>query len=277
MPSCICCGGNSLNRTYANLLRCPNCGHICANTSLTDAEMEELYSDQYFKGEEYGDYIADKPVLQRNFGARIKNMLKHLGDLKQLSLFEVGCAYGFFLEVARPLFARVRGIDLSESIVSYGRTELGVDAAAGNFLEMPAESNQVDVVCLWDTIEHLRTPELFTAHAARLLRPGGYLFMTTGDIASLNAKWRRENWRLIHPPTHLHYFSPRSISELLQRQGFEIREISHVGFYRSVGNTFANLLRGKKKSRWFVRLSRLRMCYYLNLYDIMFVVACKKG
>lgn len=275
-PSCICCGRNSLSNTYANLLRCPDCGHVCANTSLSDSEMEALYSDQYFHGKEYGDYIGDKAVLQRNFRARIKNVQKHLKNTKALSLFEVGCAYGFFLDVARPFFSRVRGIDLSESIVSYGRTQFGIEAASGNFLDVPPETNADDVVCLWDTIEHLREPEMFTAHAAKLLRSGGYIFLTTGDIASLNARWRKGKWRLIHPPTHLHYFSPQSISTLLKRQGFEICEISHVGFYRSIGNTFANLLREKKAPAWLAGLLGIRLCFYLNLYDIMFVAARKK-
>ena len=238
--------------------------------------MEALYSDQYFRGKEYGDYIADKIVLQRNFSNRIKQMQQRLPDLSALSLLEVGCAYGFFLEAAKPYFRQVRGVDLAEGVVEYGRTQLGVEAIAGNFLELDETSFRSDVVCMWDTIEHLRSPDAFTSKAARLIPEGGFLFLTTGDVSSINARWRREKWRLIHPPTHLHYFGKASITALLERQGFDICEISHVGFYRSLGNTFSNLLRRAPSSSRYQWLFKLRFCFYLNLYDIMYVVARKR-
>ena len=60
---------------------------------------------------------------------------------------------------------------------------------------------------MWDTIEHLKRPDLFVQKAAADLRPGGLIALTTGDIGSLNARLRGARWRMIHPPTHLHYFS----------------------------------------------------------------------
>jgi predicted TPR repeat methyltransferase len=196
--------------------------------------------------------------------------------MKHLSLFEVGCAYGFFLEIAKLYFASTRGIDLCESIIDHAQAQLGVQASSGNFIEIQPESNQVDVVCMWDTIEHLRSPEQFTAHAAKLLAPGGHLFLTTGDISSINAQLRKANWRLIHPPSHMHYFSRNSIRVLLESQGFEIREICYVGFYRSLSNTVANLCRGSKLTSLINYTSRSRLCYYLNLFDIMFIAARKR-
>jgi hypothetical protein len=63
--------------------------------------------------------------------------------------------------------------------------------------------------------------ELLEIVASRDLEPGGLLALTTGDIGSLNARLRGSNWRMIHPPTHLHYFSVQSITSLLKRHGID--------------------------------------------------------
>ena len=58
--------------------------------------------------------------------------------------------------------------------------------------------------------------------------------MTTGDLDSWVARTRGSKWRQIHPPTHLHYFSGKTLSRLLCRYGFEIQYLGTEGVYRSV-------------------------------------------
>ena len=64
--------------------------------------------------------------------------------------------------------------------------------------------------------------------------------ITTGNIESLNSKIFGENWRLIHPPTHLHYFSYNSIKTLLEKNNFKIIHFEHCGYYRSLKFIFIN-------------------------------------
>ena len=56
------------------LLKCPKCGHGWANLQLDQAYLQELYAENYFKGEEYADYLADKEILQLNFAKRTKQI-----------------------------------------------------------------------------------------------------------------------------------------------------------------------------------------------------------
>ena len=39
-----------------------------------------------------------------------------------------------------------------------------------------------DLVVMWDVIEHVKEPASLMKQIARVLRPDGYLAMTTGDI-----------------------------------------------------------------------------------------------
>jgi SAM-dependent methyltransferase len=271
---CCCCQSNEIFPTYADLFRCKKCNHVFANVNLSDAELNDLYSEKYFCGEEYGDYAKDRDIIEKNFNARI-NQILCLTKLEDKVVFEVGCAYGFFLNLIKKHAKQVSGIDISVDAVKHAKNNLLLNATTQDYLSPGFTTTPPDIICMWDTIEHLRNPDKFVEKSSSILSSGGFLFLTTGDIQSINARYKREKWRLIHPPTHLHYFSKTSINALLTANGFELIHFSHPGFYRSFGSTFINLTRGKKYNFIGNILGRIRASYYLNLYDIMFVCARK--
>jgi len=82
--------------------------------------------------------------------------------------------------------------------------------------------NSVDVITMWDVIEHLLEPQKYMELAKDILRPDGLLCITTGDIGSLDGRFRREQWRMIHSLTHLHYFSRDTLRLLLEKNGFTV-------------------------------------------------------
>lgn len=132
---------------------------------------------------------------------------------------------------------------------------------------------------MWDTIEHLRQPEQYIEKISKQMASGALLAITTGDIGSLNARLRKEQWRLIHPPTHIHYFSKQSIATMLNNYGFDVVYNQYCGFYRSVDNIAYNIfVLRHKQPKLYKLLKSLRLTeldFYLNLYDIMYVIAKK--
>jgi 2-polyprenyl-3-methyl-5-hydroxy-6-metoxy-1,4-benzoquinol methylase len=278
--TCLVCGGRYSPSRLPGLLQCQSCGFITANLKLSHEELERLYSSAYFSGEEYNDYVAERTLIERHFRQRLRVLAGHVDAPQSAALFEVGCAYGFFLHVAQGEFKSVAGIDISTDAVTYAREQLQLEAVAGDFATFPLQ-RQVDVVCMWDTIEHLADPDIYVRRAAEILRPGGYLAITTGDIGSLTARLRGGKWRQIHPPTHLHYFSRRTLTQLLEREGLTVRYVSHDGMYRSAETmayiTLAIKHRQRKLFEALKRSGLLNWSLYLNLYDILFVIAQKTG
>lgn len=276
---CVVCSSSSAGRYYAGLVACTNCGHVCADFDLSDEELLDLYSENYFFGEEYSDYIADKNALQKNFKLRLKILQRFLISGRHKSLFEIGCAYGFFLDMARNYFETVSGIDISENGVCYARDHLGLNVLHGDLTKHDLNNQRFDVVCLWDTIEHLRCPHLYLEKISRHMDSGSLLTITTGDIQSLNARIKRDSWRLIHPPTHLHYFSNATISKMLNRYGFDVVYSRYCGFYRSLDQVAYNIFVLRKKSPriydWLQRIKMRDVSFYLNLYDIRYFIARK--
>lgn len=278
MRCIVCSSTDHAPDPHPELLSCRGCGHrFYRGAASVDASA--VYGSGYHDGEEYLDYAGQRETLGRNFRDYLDRMQRYGvgGD----SLLEVGCAHGFFLAEASARFRRVHGLDVSASAVQAARERLGVSAEAGELTaHRPAEP--YDVVCLWDTIEHLTDPRSALWSASRLLRERGFLFLTTGDAGSLVARLRGPRWRMIHPPTHVHYFSRKGMRRLLETLGFETLGIESLAGRRQIGNVLHNLDRfGRSTSlraaaRGLLRRAPsalLRRDVRLGLGDVMFVAA----
>jgi SAM-dependent methyltransferase len=282
MTSCAACGRSAGTETVLERLRrCQGCGFIYYPDADSDS-LSLIYDDTYFNGAEYPDYLGQQDALRRSMRRHLDQMKRHhpLGG----SLLEVGCAYGLFLDEARPWFTAVTGIDVCEGPIAYARDVLGLDAITGDLLSHDFGNQLFDVVCMWDTIEHLPAPDAMLSRAAELLRPGAMLYLTTGDIGSWNARWRGKHWRQIHPPTHVSYFSGHTMRTLLDRTGYDVLAIERARYFHTVYNILASIrLRGGMGAR--VADKVLTTCgegrarrfgLWLDLGDIMFVAAQRR-
>lgn len=112
-------------------------------------------------------------------------------------------------------------------------TEKLVDAstAAGlkvrkveDFNSIPFEDGFFDVVYLMQVFEHLRDPHRFMRELARIVRPGGQLYLAVPNVASF---WRRlfgENWVSgWFAPFHLAHYNATALGRLGQQHGFTLR------------------------------------------------------
>ena len=274
---CILCGTPTGNHfLYPGILKCSSCGFVFADIQMSPAELQKLYARNYFFGSEYLNYLEDKSTLQKNFGGRLRTLRKYSSGG---NLIEIGCAYGFFLELAQRHW-KAEGCDISEPACTEARRQ-GLSVTCGDFLELPLPERQYNVVAMWDTIEHLSRPDLYVEKASKILKSGGVLCVTTGDIGSAMAMWRKSRWRLIHPPTHLYYFDRASMERLMVKNGLDIVHFEHCGYSRSVEQIFYSLFVLNRETAVRRKLydffkPMLGFSLYVNLFDIMFVIARKK-
>ncbi|PIW26381.1 MAG: hypothetical protein COW30_15020 [Rhodospirillales bacterium CG15_BIG_FIL_POST_REV_8_21_14_020_66_15] len=251
---------------------------MTADLQLAPEEIALLYGHDYFHGAEYGDYVEEKPALQSNFAGRLEEIKALPGVTSTSTLYEIGCAYGFFLELAQPHFAATAGIDISAAAAHHARTKLDLNVTCGNFIHDPLPFSP-DVICMWDVIEHLDRPDLVLAKAGDSVSPGGYICVTTGDVGSLTARLRGPKWRMIHPPTHLHYFNSRNLARLLQRSGFEPVSTAYPPVLRTVGAMLHGAVKLRMGAdRLYSLLSLLPgqgVSIPINFHDIMFMIGRK--
>lgn len=277
-PACLVCGGPYRPSRLPGLFQCQSCAFVSADINIPDDQLAALYGADYFHGTEYFDYVKEEDSLVLNFRERLPLLRKFVPDWKSSDLFEIGCAYGFFLKTVAREVRSASGIDISADAVAHARS-LGLDARRGDYLTHDL-GKRVDVITMWDTVEHLQRPDLFIKKAASDLKPGGVLAITTGDIGSLNARLRGRHWRMIHPPTHLHYFSVRTLGKLLDRAGFDLIHVSHPGVSRRI-NSILYIIVALQMNRpdLYAKLNRLPFLEWpvtLNLFDIMYVLARRR-
>ena len=276
---CLCCGGKEYKLFCDGIIQCKDCNYATVNGSYSDEELGGLYQQNYFRGGEYRNYIESEALYRRNFRNRVVEMRRFLPDGSRI--WEIGCAYGYFLREANKYYD-TEGIDITEEGVQYAK-DAGLKARCDDFLKFPVRK-AYDAVCLWDTLEHLRNPMEFISKAHSILRPNGMLFITTGDVGALVPRIQKGRWRLIHPPTHLHYFSRPGIRTLLSGIGFEIIKIKSVSFWHNIENICHGLeqfggytgVRNMSKVMHRILPKWIREIYFpVNLGDIMLVVARK--
>jgi SAM-dependent methyltransferase len=283
MNKCIACGHESHKAIYEGLLQqCLSCGFATYIEPIDESAISELYSLHYFKGSEYLDYENDKPSIQKNFADRLKKIKRIVNPSIITNVLEIGCAYGFFGEILEKTFPSVvyRGIDISDDAVQYGKTQLRLDLSSGDYLNYPTDVKYSDIF-MWDVIEHLKNPENYLEKISTEIMPGGRLYITTGDFGSLLSRIQKKKWRLIHPPTHIHYFARKNIGTFLHQYGFRVHSIMYPKTYRTLRQIFYSLflLNGshllKLKKRIFGMIPA-NAFVSLNTYDIMFVIAVKE-
>jgi len=121
--------------------------------------------------------------------------------------------------------------------VRYARDTLGLAVFRGDIDQAGLEPGSFDAVTLIGTIEHMPDPLVTLRAAARLLRPGGQLLITTLNIEGV-LRWYE--WK---PPEHLYYFSFRTLAPLVRVAGLELRWHRWYWAWYSVSDLTARLWR----------------------------------
>lgn len=244
-------------------------------------ELNLIYSADYFsRGRKY-----TPPAGDRTSDPQLRNDLRKLGLVRKHSagkaMLDVGSAMGGFMKVASNEGFNVEGVEVSEFGAQYTRAQLGLKVHCSSLRDASLPAEQFDVVTMWDVIEHLRDPKENIAEVARILRPGGTCFITTGDVSSFYARTLGKRWHLLTPPQHLFYFTPKSLSHVLEQQGLIVKEILWSGKHASLdfvlfklGETCGAIASPLRRLAQTLGLASREL--YVNLADIMTVVAEKR-
>ncbi len=282
MQKCIICENKNFRPIFNNTLKkCQECGFVTANLEISKQELERYYSSNYFNGEEYLDYLNDKNVIQYNFNKRLKKIEKIISGVPLDDVLEIGCAYGFFGELILRKYpnCKYKGFDVSKEAIEYGKNNFNLDLSNIDYLEKTNEPNKYSHIFMWDVVEHLKEPHHFLEKISYECKDDAYIYITTGDIGRILPKIQGKKWRLIHPPTHLHYFTKNTLSLLLEKYGFEKVHSSYPAVYRSLNQIFYSLFilqKGNNKFKQYI-FNKLPQNRFLgiNTQDIIFMVAKK--
>jgi SAM-dependent methyltransferase len=160
---------------------------------------------------------------------------------------DLGCGRGEFLELAAGRGPAGLGLDRE-------RTGLADGAAAGRGAlvadlgrRLPLRDGALDGASLIEVIEHVLAAEALVDELARVVRPGGWLIVSTPNVVHWTYRWRALTG---HPPKqegrHVRFFTRRSLARLLERGGFRTRRRASFGKQALLGRLLALFGRRRK-------------------------------
>lgn len=178
------------------------------------------------------------------------------------TVLDIGCGNGHLLYQLRHKFSRLMGLEYSAHRLEQAKinlSDLAFTPILGSAEDMSAiETGSVDCIVSADVIEHI--PDVYAACAEmiRVLRPGGILVINTPNIAFLKKRLvlllgrfpstSQPNEglgnKILFDGGHLHYFTFRSLSLLLERAGFEIVRRTGFGGLGRIHHLYPPLLSG---------------------------------
>ncbi len=197
------------------IVSCSNCNLVYMNPR--DKDIASLY-----EGAEDPYYFSSKEDRHISF----ERDLKELHSVLNLSsgigkkLLDVGCSYGFFMDVAQKQGWEVYGCELSKKQSAYA-SQIHKNVCNQPLGQCGFKENYFDVIVLYDVLEHVTSPSVFLKEAMRFLKKGGVVAITTPDFSSLSAYIMGRFWINL-ARMHLYYFTPNTIKKLFQKTGLEI-------------------------------------------------------
>jgi SAM-dependent methyltransferase len=227
------------------IVRCAACELLYLDPWPDETETGAVYGEEYFQNADflrganealfgYADYVAERFNKQLQYVKIVRGVRALLGQRPgRPRLLEVGCGFGYFLDVAFEEGFDVEGLEFNPHAVERLRRKYAFPILSGALERTDLEPGALDAVAMFDVIEHLRDPFGALDRIRKALAPRGVLVISTPDAESPVSRLigkRLEDFRRTRE--HLFFFGRRTLAQILAEHGFEVIRI------RSIGHTF---------------------------------------
>jgi SAM-dependent methyltransferase len=148
---------------------CEFCSHLNGKYEDTQFFVENLYISE--SGKEYAiNYIDDDYIQRINdiYLPKADFLIRNLPHKEHYEVLDIGCGSGYFVGAALIMNLEATGIDVSNTMVNYGNTQLShhlnksplKHVNEDGFMKSIVNTN-ADIISAIGVIEHLRSPHDF--------------------------------------------------------------------------------------------------------------------
>lgn len=159
--------------------------------------------------------------------------------LAGLSILDLGCGGGILSESLAKAGARVVGIDAEPLTIRSAwdhAKKLGLEIEYQAVAVEDHQHEPYDVIVCMELLEHTENPQWIIEHCARLLKPDGYLFLSTLNrslkaylAAVLGAEYLLS---LLPQQTHdyLKFIKPAELATMTRAAGFHVQRLTGLDY-----------------------------------------------
>lgn len=200
-------------------------------------------------------------LWQKAMQLNLQNILTLVDRDSSATLVDLGCDDGHWtLRVAAKIGTnKIFGVDVFPAVLQKAR-KAGVRVKKSDLNQrLPFRTEEFSVVHTNQVIEHLTNPDFFIAEIFRVLKPGGYLVISTENLSAwfnifalvmgwsafsqhTSSRYQLGNPLAIHSGEemrpgweHIKVFTTYSLCRLLGAYGFQIEAVKGAGYYPLFG------------------------------------------
>jgi SAM-dependent methyltransferase len=232
---CPACRGERFREFSARgglrVLRCLACASCKLSPGNGNGFHDFTYDAGYFESWNLAPGSPAWKLRQATAAMRLET-LERLG-VRGGALLDVGAAGGYLVERANRAGFDARGVEISEHAVRIASRVVPGKVHQGTLETLDLPPASLDVVTLFDVLEHVPEPESSLSRLAGWLRPRGWIAVTTPDVDSLSARLMAGFWPH-YKEEHLFYPSRGGLRRLFAATGFEVAHEERARKYLSV-------------------------------------------
>lgn len=208
-----------IKSNYA-LSQCSTCRTVFLNAQTIKDNVTELY-DHYYERAQF--------ELPAAAAASLEKLVKSSEPFRQTNRWlDVGYGEGGLLSIAERHGWSCYGTEISPQAIEHGRRR-GWIVSTNAEQEPRFPQSGFDVVTMIELLEHVAAPHHFLEVAAKLLRPGGLLYITTPNAGSLNRRILGLEWSVFSPPEHMTIWTGRGLRRALMSAGLHVKRLRTDG------------------------------------------------
>lgn len=214
-------------KCHYRILKCKACGLVYSSPVLRPDEIEQLYKKSKL------NYEAEIENIKETYGRYLKEAMNLVPSPQ--NILEIGCGNGFFLEKALDMgFKNVYGVEPSKDAVEKADKRIKDRIIIDIFRPGLFNENFFDLICFFQTIDHIIDPNELLQNCYKMLRPNGIVFCINHNTEALSTKMLGER-SPIFDIEHIYLFNKSTIKKIFEKNGFEVVNIIDITNVYSFG------------------------------------------
>ncbi|WP_172826946.1 methyltransferase domain-containing protein [Flammeovirga sp. SJP92] len=271
--SCPVCGGSTKEvigkkdryGLYFETNLCSDCGLIYTSPRMDQTSYNEFYNAEYRKLYDANNTATETFFLdQQKRGESLYNYLDEhqLIQKKNMFVVEVGCGAGGILKVFKEKGHTIKGIDLGEDYINWGKKNYDLDLEMGTINDFSFEDQKPDLVIYSHVMEHILDLDKELELLKERLHKDSLVYIEVPGVKEVHRNYKSD-FLLYLQNAHTIHFTLETLKNLFTKNGFKM--ICGNQFVRSVfkiGNSDTTIVNDYNSvKKYLLKIERIHKFY----------------